>query len=195
MEEELSPQQSLELITKIIAQAKQKVNEDGVLYMFWGLLISLVSLLQFILLHSENYKAINFIPYYFLPLGTLFSWFYYRRKLKSQISDNNVVQIIKKIWIVASANMFLLGFMFPMVLQNHLVPILLLLMGSSGLLTGWIVQERIMQVAGIVMNISGIAAFMVDWSWQPLQMSITNFVCVFLTGLYLWYQKKVNHVI
>jgi hypothetical protein len=96
------------LISKIIAKAKQKVSEDGVLYMVWD-------------------------------------------------------------------------FVFPMVLQNHLTPILLLIMGSSGLLTGWIVQERVMQVSGIVMNISGMEAFMVSWNWQPLQMSITNFVCVFLT--------------
>ncbi len=190
MEEQFSPQQSLELITKIITQAKQKVNENGVLYMVWGLLISAASMGQFILLRSEVYKPINFVPYYLLPLGTLFSWFYYRKKLQSQPTHNNVMEIIRKIWVVASVNLLVLGFLFPMVLQNHLVPVLLLIKGSSVLLTGWIVLSRVMQVAGIVMNLSGLAAFTVAWNWQPLQLSITSFVCVFLTGLYLWYQNK-----
>lgn len=194
MEEQFSPQQSLELISKVIAQAKQKVNDDGVLYMVWGLLVTFASLGQFILLQINAYKPINFVPYYILPLGAVFSWFYYRRK--SQPQTNNVIQdTLKKIWIIAGINMFLLGFVFPMVLQNHLVPILLLLMGSSGLLTGWIVQSRLVQTSGIVMNISGMVAFMVDWNWQPLQMSITNFVCVFLTGLYLWHQNKANYAV
>lgn len=197
MEEELSPQQSLELITKIIAQAKQKVSEDAILflYMFWGLLVTFASLGQFVLLRIEAYKPFNFLPYYLFPFGTLFSWLYYRRQ-KVQTTGNNVVQsMIRKLWIVTSMNMYVLSFLFPMVLKNHLTPMLLILMGISNLVTGWIVQSRVVQVSGFAMNISGIAALMVGWNWQPLQMSITSFVCMFLTGLYLWYQKKVNHVV
>ena len=42
--DKLSPEKSLELITQVITQARNKFEENGFIYMFWGALIAIASI-------------------------------------------------------------------------------------------------------------------------------------------------------
>ena len=46
--ENLSAEKSLELITEVIAQARKKFEENGFIFMFWGALIAIAAIGQFL---------------------------------------------------------------------------------------------------------------------------------------------------
>ena len=50
-EAELSPQQSFELIERMINKVKDRFNDNGHLYLLWGWTVLICSIAQFILLH------------------------------------------------------------------------------------------------------------------------------------------------
>ena len=75
----LSPKQSLELITQVIAQARNKFEENGFIYIFWGILIAIASISQFILLKKEYYD-IHWYPYLLMPMGSIYSVYYFSKK-------------------------------------------------------------------------------------------------------------------
>ena len=61
--EKLTAEKSLELITEVITQARKKFEENGFIFMFWGALIAIAAIGQFLLLKYEYY-SINWYPYF-----------------------------------------------------------------------------------------------------------------------------------
>ena len=78
-ENDFSPQQSLQLIESMINRAKDKFAEDGSMYLLWGWLVFVCSLVQFILLHVINYPQ-----HYIVWLATIpvfiYQYFYIKKK-------------------------------------------------------------------------------------------------------------------
>ncbi len=186
MEEHFSPQQSLALITQVIQQAKQKVEQDDTVYMFWGLLITVAALGQYFMLQIPDLKAVSFLPYLLMPVGSVFTWRYYSKKANS----NNLLQTtLKKVWTVLSINIYILGFALFGVLGANLMPVMLLLLGMGFLITAWTIQSAPLQFGGLFINLVGLAAFFVPLYLQPLCMAVAGFIGGFVVGCYLRYQK------
>jgi uncharacterized membrane protein (UPF0136 family) len=193
MEEHFSPQQSLALITQVIQQAKQKVERDDTVYMFWGLLIAVAALGQYFMLQVPTMRAYSFLPYCLMPVGSLLTWWYYSKKAGS--NTNNLLQnTLKKLWVVISINLYILGFVLFGVLGAKLIPIILLLLGMGFFITAWTVQSAPLQFSGLLMNIVGLVAFYVPLDSQPLCLAGVAFVGGFLVGGYLRYQKQKSYV-
>ncbi len=108
--DKLSPEESLELITQVITQARNKFEENGFIYMFWGALIAITSISQFIFLKNEYY-TISWYPYLLMPIGAIYSTVYYSKK-KRKSKQNLISKIVSALWIVLSINMMILGFLF-----------------------------------------------------------------------------------
>ena len=112
--EQLSPEQSLELITEVIKEAKSRFEENGVIYCMWGAILAFAALLQYGLLKSGQ-EEISYYGYFIVPIGALISWYYYPRKKASR--KNQVSSNISITWGVVSMNLMILGFFFNYVLQ------------------------------------------------------------------------------
>ncbi len=186
----LTPERSLEIITQAIQEAKSQFEEDGLIYVFWGFLTASAAFSQFFLLR-DGYHAINFYPYFLMPLGGLFTWWYYSKKQSSQ--SNKVSKMISISWIVISLNVLILGFGFANILRLHLIPIILILIGIATTIAGGILNSRILLIAGILLNLTGFGSFFVDWQYQPLLMGIAAVVGILIPGLMLMSNHRKQH--
>lgn len=186
--EKLSPQESIQLIGQVIEEAKTRFKENGFIYVFWGLFISLIALTQFILLYNELY-AINWYPYLAVPLGMVFTVVYYRKKTKKR-TTNQISNIIASAWIVLAINKMILGFFFAPILGENLSPVILILLAIGILVSGIALRSNILILSSFLINIAGILCFQVDWLYQPLVLSAASFVAVMLPGVYLFMQSK-----
>ncbi len=186
----LTPERSLEIITQAIQEAKTQFEEDGLIYVFWGLLTAVAAFSQFFLL-KDGYHSINYYPYFLMPLGGLFSAWYYSKK--QVMSSNKVSKMISISWMVVSINILILGFGFPSFLTTSLIPIILILIGMAITISGGILGSRILLVAGILLNIAGFGSFLVDWMYQPLIMGIASVVGVLIPGLLLMTNHRKKH--
>jgi len=186
--DKLSPEKSFELITKIITQARNKFEENGFIYMFWGILTAIASIGQFILLKNEYYD-INWYPYLLMPIGAIYTGFYFSKK-QIKHRQNQISKIISALWIVLSINMMVLGFLFGGNLKENLIPIILILQSIGAIVSGTSMKSKLLLYSGIFIGLSAFLGFYLEWIYQPLLMGIVSIVAVLIPGILLMVQHK-----
>ena len=186
--DKLSPEKSLELITQVITQARNKFEENGFIYMFWGALIAITSISQFILLKNEYY-SISWYPYLLMPIGAIYSTIYYSKK-KGKSKENLISKIVTALWIVLSINMMILGFLFGNNLKENLIPILLILLSIGTIVSGTSIKSKLLLYSGVFIGLSAFLGFYLEWIYQPLLMGIVSVIAILIPGIILMVQHK-----
>jgi hypothetical protein len=181
-QENLTPEQSLKLISDVIADARNRFQENGIIYMMWGIMLGIAGIGQYLLIHFEYY-SINYFPYFLMPAGGVISYLYYKKKAGS--ARNAISVLIGRLWLIVLVNLIVLGFLFSTVLGEYLVPVILQILAVSTITSGIAVKENVIQVAGISINILGFATFFIDYEYHPLVIAITGIVFTFIPGLIL----------
>ncbi len=186
--DKLSPEKSLELITQTIAQARNTFEENGIIYTFWGGLIAIASISQFLLLKSEYYE-ISWYPYLLMPMGGIFTGYYFSRKT-IQSNQNQISKIIIYAWIALGLNMMILGFLFALDLKENLIPLILVLLSVGIMLSGASIRNTLIFCSGILINLSAFLCFNIEWIYHSLLMGIVSIVAVFIPGVWLMIQRR-----
>lgn len=189
----MTPQESLALITSVIDEARQRQEESGAVYIYWGLVVAVVSLVHFFLWQNELPQLV-FVPYLAIPVAGVLSYFLFHRGEKAR-RKNAVAAIIRNLWLTVGINMVILGFGLWNVLGDALIPTILLLLGISLSLSGVALSSRMLFAAGIGANLAALAGYWLPYAYQPLLMMAVNLLAVVLPGILLYrsYRQR-NHV-
>lgn len=182
----LTPEESLDLITKVISEARQNFKDDGVIYIMWGILITIAGLAQFALIQLE-YNSISYYPYFIVPLGGIATYFYYSRKKTG--TANAISKIVGRIWYAILINVLILSFIFAYVLQANLTTIILVLIGIGTLASASALRDRVLFSSGLCINLLGLSCFFLDYQYHPLVIAITGFFFTFIPGILLRRKK------
>lgn len=178
----MSPQESLELISQIIEEARCRISENGFLFFLWGAILAFCGIVQFALLHSP-WKAYNYYPYLLTIPGFLYSWYYSVKKAPSRNWKANIVgKTISWTWIVLGSNMMLLGFFYYSVLKNTLIPYLLLLTAIGVIVTGLLLAKRELFYLGLAVNGIALLSFFAPLTYQPLLMAVSYIFALLIPG-------------
>ncbi len=181
--DQLTPEQSLALITQVINQARGRFEENGFIYVFWGTLIALASFGQFWLLRTGHYN-IHWYPYLLMPLGAVYSSVYYAGKNRNR-TQNPIGKILSVLWIALATNMIVLGFAFAGSLKENLIPVILILLSVGILASGATLRSKILLFAGMIIGIAAFVAFYVSRLYQPLLMGTVSVVAILIPGIIL----------
>ncbi len=186
--ENLSPEKSFELITDVINQARSRFEENGFIYMFWGVLLTVTSLTQFALLKSEHYD-INWYPYFLMPLGAIYTSYYYAKR-KKKVRQNQIGIILAYAWFTISLNLMILGFVFSPMLRENSMPVILIVMSLGILISGVAIKSKMLLFSGIFVNIAAFVCFEINWIYHPLILAIISVIAMFIPGLVLMKKHK-----
>ncbi len=188
--DKLTPEKSFELITQVITQARNKFEENGFIYMFWGALIAITSISQFVLLKNEYYN-INWYPYLLMPIGAIYSAIYFSKK-KRKNKQNLISKLVSALWIVLSINMMILGFLFANNLKESLIPVILILLSVGTIVSGTSIKSKLIFYSGIFIGLSAFLGFYLEWIYQPLLMGAVSIIAILIPGMILMVQHKSN---
>jgi len=183
--QDLTPKESLELISDVIRVAKQRQEERGGIYIYWGLIIFVVGLSHYILQEMEAYERI-YMPYLFIPLAAALSYliFPYYKKGKG-LGDNKIGSIIGGMWLFTGINMMVVGFFLSQTLGTGTVPVILIREGIALGISGIAVDSRTLIYAGILANLAGVLGFWIDKAYHPLLMAGIAILSLVLPGIIL----------
>ena len=181
-----TPEKSFELITQVINDAKSKFEENGFIYAFWGALDAVMAFGQFFLLKNGHY-SINYYPYFLMPLGAIYTVYYFYKKGRGR--QNQIGKMLSFVWIAVVLNIFILGFLLPGILKQQLIPVILILVGIGIIVTAGAIKSRLILYSGIIINFAGLACFGLEWIYQPLLLGIVSVVALLIPGIIL----MVNH--
>jgi hypothetical protein len=190
-EKSISPEHSLQIITRMMDEARSRFEENGVTYLVWGTLSALAGLAHFWLYQIERLELSAF-PYLALNLiGLPFTYWYYRQKNQQlKMANNQIGNLVRRMWQLVVFNVVALGFFFYGNLGSNLTPIILLLLSLAICTSGFALRSKLLIGAGLSVNVLGIAAFFVSLAYQPLMISLAAVLAMIIPGAVLFYHDR-----
>ena len=179
---ELSPEESLKLISEVITDARNQFKEDGFIYILWGTILAISGIGQYLLLYFEYY-SINYVPYFLIPVGGIISYFYYKRKASG--NRNTISRLIGRLWAMVLLNLIILGFFFPIILNEHLVPVILLILAVAYFISGVALKERLILAAALCINVLGFTTFFIPYEYHALITAFNGIAFTLVPGIIL----------
>ncbi len=190
---ELTPSESLQLISGMINSVQKKYSDNGFLYLFWGWLVFFCGITQFILLHFFDY------PYHYMVwmltwAGLIFQIFYLRKKRAVSRVRTYADTIIGYVWLTFVILMFVIFYQLshldPKIMELLVMPVMLVLYGLPVFLCGIILRFRPLIVGGISCWILSVIASFVPYEYQLLLIPAAMVVAWILPGYIL--RKKFS---
>ena len=195
-EENFDPKQSLLLIESMINRAKDKFAEDGSMYLLWGWLVFICSLLQFVLLHFFKY------PYHYMVwivtwIVAIYQVIYIRKKNKYRTVRTYTAYILGYVWLTFVIVIFLLAFLIGQLTTSeyyaHITPILLTVYGMPIFLSGVILRFKPLISGGIGCWVLSIIAMLIDnYDYQFLMIPAAMMIAWIIPGYLLRARYKLQ---
>lgn len=165
-EENLSAQQSLDIITSMIRQAQGRVSGNSFYFLLWGWCISLANFGMFGLMRFTDY------PYpYVVWLIAIPAWIVtmiYGKKQGEELPRRSHLDRINMwLWLGMGACVFPIC-LFGYALNWNINPIILLMAAPPTFISGIIIKFKPLLVGGVCFWISGSLSFLVSQQDQYL---------------------------
>ncbi len=196
MDERITPEESLLLITKTIEETKQRFKENGHIIILWGSLTFIVFLSQYVLVFLGLYKIFDIMWTCILfPLGGIYTLIYVRRKVeKNNIPTTIIGRIIGTMGWVFGFNLMILGFIFGHQLDKAAAPIFLILFALFIIMTGISLKFKPLTIGGILLNLIGFGNFLINTEYYGLSLMLGALVGLIIPGILLNRANRKEHV-
>lgn len=168
----LSEKESLALISSMINKARNNFNESGIIYLIYGWVIFICSLVQFIALYYFKNPDVYYI-WYLTWLPVIYHVIYLRKKRASEKTRTYTDEIIGYIWLVFIISISLLIFL-QLYLQSAATINLtiLVLYGMPTFLSGVILKSRALKIGGVFCWLLAILSVFIYPEFQSLLIAL-----------------------
>jgi len=166
IEKNLSPQQSLDVITTMINQAQGKMRKNSFYFLLWGWAIMLANLGMYGLMKFTQYPHPHVVWIITVP-AWIISMIYGSRQDKRAAVSTHLDKINMWLWIVFGLSIAPVVF-FMKELNFSINPIILIMTAAPTFITGIMLRFKPLLFGGINFWIVGILCFLVDAQTQYL---------------------------
>jgi hypothetical protein len=185
MEQPFNEQSSLLLIESMINKAKNRFSESGTLYLIWGIVIFICSIIQFIAVYFYNYSTIYYV-WYLTWLVLIYQAFFLARKKKRERVRTYTDEIVGYVWICFIICLLLLVFL---VLYNKAYllvnPAILVAYAIPTFLSGAILKVRSLFLGGICCWVLAISTVFIPGEFHILLIAVAVMVAWIIPGVYM----------
>jgi hypothetical protein len=161
----LTTEQSLEIITKMINQAKGNVKRSSIYLILWGLTIAVANLGVFILMWQDYPRP------YLVWLVTIPAWiatiYISYKQSKSAMVTSHLDRINAFLWYSYGVVIFAIV-IFGFKINYQLNPVILLFSAVPAFVSGTIIKFRPLAIGGVLFAIFGVICFLAQGPWQYL---------------------------
>ncbi|MFP3859420.1 MAG: hypothetical protein ACLFUW_01240 [Bacteroidales bacterium] len=189
---ELTPQESLQVINEMIDTSKTRMRENGFIYLFWGWLMIFCALAQFVLLQFEYYE-ISYYPYFLGIPGGIYTGFYYSRKEKKEQGTTYVEKILSMLWIAVGINIFIAAFIFSFTLQINPIPFILMFLGIGTVVSGQSLKFKPLIAGGLICNLMAVLTIFLPFIYHPVLIVLALIAADLIPGYSLKNKYKKTY--
>lgn len=200
---EMTAQESLSLITETLNNTRKEITRNsGKFFIFWGILLTIFSLLIYLLCKFTDKDAWNWL-WFAMPAIGIPTERFLRGKEGSELVRNDVSRFVSGIWstfgfFACAVGAFTLiytqvssNFFRLISAVNGLTAELVLLFGLAECITGVALKNWVIKTAGFITGIGGLAIYYVVGSgWEPLLIFTFAGLVLMATGLIVKIQYK-----
>ncbi len=150
-QEQLSAQSSLALIESMINKAQNRYSENGTLYLLWGWIIFICSIVQYVLLTYTSIGANAGFIWMLTLVALVYQLYYLKLKEKKETVKTYTDEMIGFVWMVFGISMGLVSFISMKLGDWQLMySLILLLYGLPTFLTGAFMRFTPLKIGGII---------------------------------------------
>lgn len=195
-ERSISPEESLEIIQKMIDNSRMKMAENGFHLIIWSVSMSIASIIQyFMIIYRFHLDKSWYMWLMFVLIALIIGKVYeVRRFQKEQIEKNKLNKLIDYLWLsfgISSALLLTLSWKYSI---YDITPFILVSLGASTFISGIALQAKSLIIGGIVFWVSCILCIFIDAPEDLLINAVAMIIGFFIPGIQLWrnYKKEKN---
>ncbi len=196
MDEKITPEESLLLITKTINETKKRFEDNGHIMILWGTLTFIVFFSQYIFVQIGWYKLFDIAWTNILFMfGLIYTLIYTWKKIKKKKLPKTIIgRILNPISWVFAANFMILGLFFGHRFGVTLGPIFLILFALFIIMVGVSIKFKPITIGGIILNLMGFAAFYISPQYHGLLLAAGGIIAMVIPGILLNRAKRKENV-
>jgi hypothetical protein len=188
--ESMTGEQSLEIIRRMIDTAKEELEDDSFYYLFWGWLVFISCLINYVLMKMESsFQGISWAV--LMPLGGIITMVYGIRQGKRSRKKSYIDELMKYVLISFGVSLaIVLGFGFKLGLGTY--PMVMVVYGFWLFVSGGALKFRPLILGGIVNWILALVAFFNQFEMQLLILALAVLLGYIIPGhlLKIKFQKS-----
>ncbi len=191
MTDKLSVEQSFQVIKEVIAESRYKFESSGKIFIFWGLVVSIISFGNYYL-HIQEVEKAYLINWGYL-LAALATFVYFTLRAKKEPKHKNFLgRLSGLVWLIININVFVVAFGFYK-FDLPVTFIILLLLSIGYFMSGIIFRSYIAIFGAVLMNISAYIALFLHSSGQlMLLVGFVGVICLIIPGILMEIKRRKN---
>jgi hypothetical protein len=194
---DLTPEQSLAIISKSIANFKMNYRESARFFLLWGWMLTFASFSNFVILRilhaREAYELMGPLSLanwgLFILIGFVVQFFMNRQINRNKKVYSHLDGYIRNLWIVAAVGFFV-GTLICIQLDIIPPPIMLLIAGIATTASGVMIKFRPVILGGVAFFVFSIATSFVNNEYIALLTGLAILCGYVIPGYYLKSAKE-----
>ena len=198
MKQEFTPQQSFDLINRIIDERKITYEENGHTILLWGITVMFAGIGQYIIMNTQ--WAVQSWGIWFVTMIPMFFYTVYvnykrRKEFMSEESKNNPWDVSGMTWMAAGIMALLNGFILHDQFGNGFTTVMYLPFCIAALVTALSIKKKRFVILVILAAITAYMSLFIPFVYHSLVSALIAFLLFFIPGLMLRSDfKKREHV-
>ncbi|MBL7864683.1 MAG: hypothetical protein JNK10_07400 [Cyclobacteriaceae bacterium] len=185
----LSAQQSLDLITQMISEAKGKVSNSSFYFLIWGWTIAIGNFGNYAILKFTDFPQYAPVVWMLcLPVWVI-TMIYGRRQSQVSGVNSHLDRISMWLWI-SMAITITPAWVFGAKINWMVNAVILMPVGAATFLSGIIIHYRPLLIGGIIFWVAGVLCYLVSPGDQFLVGGVAVILGYLVPGYMLKYQKE-----
>ena len=180
----LSPQESLDIIAKVIQQTKENFKEQSFYYLIWGWLLTIAAVAHYLILNFSQFKP-DYLPWLIvMPIGWIMCYQYSKKLGIEKPYETHLEKFLKYLWIVIGISIFFFVFV-AVTLKIQPAIFILLLAGIGTLVSGLSMKFKPFMIGGGLFFIFSVVSLYIDSSLILLIYAIAIIVGYLVPAYFL----------
>lgn len=186
-ENKLTPEDSLKLITEVIAKTRNSIKAQSFCFLLWGWLIATASILFYVLHQYTSFK-LYFLPFPVLvAIGIIVTIYHYTRY--SYTSETYLYSFLRQLWLVMGIS-FITVVLISLLQQYPPFTYTLLIGGMGTMVSGLAMRFKPLTIGGILFLLMAVGSVFISDSNKPLLQGIAVIAGYLIPGYLLKYSKS-----
>ncbi|MCX6317461.1 MAG: hypothetical protein NTW29_09240 [Bacteroidetes bacterium] len=192
-DEQLSPEQSLQLIQSMINKTRQDMSDDAIYFLVWGWITFIGCTGQFILKNLVHVEQ-HYLVWWLVPVGIVFTIWQGRKERKNQKVSTYVGESMKHLWIGMGISFFVLSMILTKLgWGSPVYPFFIMMYGLGTFISGNFLRFRPLVIGGVLAWALAIGSVFVPYDYQILFAAAAILISYIIPAYLLRQRNKSVH--
>ena len=186
---------NLNVIKSMIEKTKTDVSKSGTIFILWGWLVIVASILTYYFVYMEWFEKIGYIWFILMGLGAVGTVFLVRKQIKQERVQTYSSLALSHLWFASGISFFIiawLGLPLKVVSFESLNIIIAVIAGVGLFTTGGILDWNMFRISGVIWWVTAIIMMFVPWHLHTLIFAIAIIPGYLIPGYALNKKYKNN---